>query len=136
MAVRSDLLKNFDSDVKGVVEDSLLQRGLKLEKGKHPVEIVQDGHFLNVIMSDRTTIKVEYVLLAVGREPLTADLGLGNVGISLDKYHKVPVNKYGQTSAPWIFALGDVVANSVELQPIAYKQAILLAEVLLREPRA
>jgi len=136
MAVRSDLLKDFDSDVKGVVEDSLLQRGLKLEKGKHPVEIVQDGHFLNVIMSDRTTIKVEYVLLAVGREPLTADLGLGNVGISLDKYHKVPVNKYGQTSAPWIFALGDVVANSVELQPIAYKQAILLAEVLLREPRA
>jgi len=136
MSVRSDLLNTFDSDVKAITEDSLLERGLKLSKGNSPVEIVQDGSFLKVTMSNKVTLKVEYVLLAIGREPLTADLGLGNVNISLDKYRKVPVNKYAQTSAPWVFALGDVVANCVELQTIAYMQAIRLAEVLLRQPSA
>jgi len=140
MAMRShsSLLKSFDSDVRGLVEDSLRKRGLKIEAGKQPAKIVQlqQSNLLSVEMTDGQKLEVEYVLMAIGREPLTAHLGLEAVGIELDMSHKVPVNRYGQTSAPWIFAIGDIVANGMELQPVAVKQADLLAEVILRDPSA
>mmetsp|Transcript_132150 Transcript_132150/g.263710 ORF Transcript_132150/g.263710 Transcript_132150/m.263710 type:complete len:524 (-) Transcript_132150:127-1698(-) len=135
MAVRSSLLKSFDTDVSGIIEDSLLERGLKVQ-GDLPVEIVQAEDVLNVTMADGTLLQVEYVLQAIGRDPLTANLGLNTVGVNLDEQSKVPVNKYGQTSAPWIFAIGDIVAKGLELQPVAVKQADHLVKILLRGPEA
>lgn len=135
MAMRSSLLKSFDSDVSGLVEDSLLRRGLHISQGNVPASIVQSSrsNMLEVEMTDGQKLEAEYVLLAIGREPLTADLGLDTVGVALHESGKVPVNKYGQTQAPWIFAIGDIVAGGMELQPVAVKQADHLADVILRD---
>jgi dihydrolipoamide dehydrogenase len=53
------------------------------------------------------TLEADYVLLAIGRQPFTDDLGLESVGISTDKRGFIPADHF-RTSAPGVYALGDV----------------------------
>ena len=53
------------------------------------------------------TLEAEVVLLAVGRRPYTAELGLETVGITPDKRGFIET-KHFQTSAPGVWAIGDV----------------------------
>lgn len=49
------------------------------------------------------------VLVAVGRVPNTDDLGLASVGIDLDAKGRIPVRDDFATSAPGVYAIGDVI---------------------------
>jgi dihydrolipoamide dehydrogenase len=51
----------------------------------------------------------DVVLVAVGRRPFTKDLGLDKAGVSVDDRGRVAINDHFQTSAPHIYAIGDVV---------------------------
>lgn len=51
----------------------------------------------------------DVLLVAIGRRPYTANLGLENVGLKTDERGRVPVNDRFQTSVPSIFAIGDVI---------------------------
>ena len=53
------------------------------------------------------TLEAEVVLLAVGRRPYTASLGLETVGITPDKRGFIETEHY-RTSAPGVWAIGDV----------------------------
>jgi dihydrolipoamide dehydrogenase len=54
-------------------------------------------------------IGCDRVLLAVGRVPNTDDLGLETVGIKPDAKGRIPVDDHFATTAPGIFAIGDVI---------------------------
>jgi pyruvate/2-oxoglutarate dehydrogenase complex dihydrolipoamide dehydrogenase (E3) component len=71
------------------------------------------------------------VLVAAGRPPNTADLGLELVGVALD-HGAVSVNEFRQsTSAPHIYAAGDV-AGTHQHTPAAWYEGQLAAENALR----
>ena len=55
------------------------------------------------------TIACDTVLIAVGRNPFTKDLGLENIGVHLDERGFIPVDQTYQTSCPGIYAIGDVI---------------------------
>jgi len=56
-------------------------------------------------------IECDRVLLAVGRKPNTAGLGLDSIGIELDAKGRIPVDDQFRTTAPGVFAIGDVIAG-------------------------
>ena len=53
------------------------------------------------------TLEAEVVLLAIGRRPYTADLGLETVGITPDRRGFIDTDHF-RTSAPGVWAIGDV----------------------------
>ncbi len=55
------------------------------------------------------SIAVDTVLFAAGRQGVTDDLGLETDGIEVDRRGRIPVNGDYQTSAPHIYAAGDVI---------------------------
>lgn len=55
------------------------------------------------------SIECDRVLLAVGRSPNTAGLGLDKAGVSLDAKGRVEVDDHFRTSAPGVHAIGDVI---------------------------
>lgn len=55
------------------------------------------------------SIEAEVVLVATGRRPYVAGLGLETLGIELDKRGFVPVDNHWATSVPGIYAIGDAV---------------------------
>ena len=60
----------------------------------------------------------EEVLFAIGRAPLTPGLGLEKAGVVCSSQGHVVVDRYQSTSAPGIYALGDVTGQA-ELTPVA-----------------
>jgi dihydrolipoamide dehydrogenase len=54
-------------------------------------------------------VTCDRVLLAVGRVPNTENLGLETVGIEPDAKGRIPVGAHFETSAPGIYAIGDVI---------------------------
>jgi dihydrolipoamide dehydrogenase len=75
------------------------------------------------------TLEADYVLVAIGRRPYTENLGLENVGIALDERKRIPTNDHWQTSAPNIFAIGDVIAGPM-LAHKAEEEGVAVAELL------
>jgi dihydrolipoamide dehydrogenase len=72
------------------------------------------------------TIEGEVLLVAVGRRPLTDDVGLSGTGVALDRGY-VTVDGYMRTGEPGVYAIGDVV-NTPLLAHVASAEGILAVE--------
>jgi dihydrolipoamide dehydrogenase len=55
----------------------------------------------------KETVEAEYVLMSIGRRPVTAGFGLEKLGVLTERGHIVTDDK-GQTNVPGVFATGDV----------------------------
>ena len=83
-------------------------------------------------MARPTTVEAEMLLVAVGRKPVTEDLGLEALGIELERGY-VKINPFMQTAVPHIYAIGDVV-NTPWLAHVASFEGILAAEHMAGQP--
>ena len=79
------------------------------------------------------TFKGDKVLVAVGRRPYTAGLGLEEVGVGVEnKTGKVLVNDKYETSVPGVFAIGDLIAGPM-LAHKASEEGIACVENLAKK---
>src|SRR5262245_26970047 len=75
------------------------------------------------------TLAADIVLVAVGRVPYTAGLGLEELGVQLDDKGRITVTEGFATTVPGIFAIGDVIPGPM-LAHKAEDEGIALAELL------
>jgi dihydrolipoamide dehydrogenase len=57
------------------------------------------------------SVDCDVILVAVGRRPYTEGLGLDAAGVASDERGRIKVNERFETSAPGVFAIGDVIAG-------------------------
>jgi dihydrolipoamide dehydrogenase len=72
-------------------------------------------------------MQADVVLVAIGRRPYTAGLGLDQVGVALDERGRVKVDGHYATSVPGIYAIGDVIAGPM-LAHKAEEEGVACAE--------
>lgn len=85
------------------------------------VEQRSDG--IHLRLSDGTPLVGDRLLVAAGRRPNTAGLGLESAGVAVDaESGRVLVDDYGRTSAERVWALGDI-SSEIELKHLANSQA-------------
>lgn len=75
------------------------------------------------------TLRADVVLVAIGRRPVTAGLGLDTVGVVLDERGRVKTDAHYATNIPGIYAIGDVIAGPM-LAHKAEDEGVALAETL------
>ena len=75
------------------------------------------------------SIEGDIVLVAVGRKPHTASLGLDKVGVKLDNRGRVDTNDHFETSVKGIYAIGDAIKGAM-LAHKAEDEGVVLAEML------
>lgn len=75
------------------------------------------------------TLTGDYCLVAIGRKPYTEGLNLEAVGIQKDDRGRIPVNEHLETSAPGIYAIGDVVRGAM-LAHKAEEEGVFAAETI------
>ncbi|BDH58785.1 putative dihydrolipoamide dehydrogenase LpdA [Tsukamurella sp. PLM1] len=104
---RDRVLPHEDEDAALVLEDALLDRGVSLVKRAYAdkVERTEDG--IVVRLTDGRAVEGSHCLMTVGSVPNTADIGLEDVGIELDKGGYIPVDRVSRTKVPGIYAAGD-----------------------------
>ncbi|HEX2021568.1 MAG TPA: dihydrolipoyl dehydrogenase [Candidatus Thermoplasmatota archaeon] len=101
------ILPGQDPDLVRVVERRLKKDGVSiLVKAKAKSF---DGKAVVVDAGGKEErIPAEKVLVSVGRRPNTENLGLDKAGVKLNEKGYVVVNDRGQTSAPHVYAIGDI----------------------------
>ena len=104
------LIQREDEDVSEAVKTILESEGIKMRLSAECIALEKRGEkvAVNVDCSsgDRTVIG-SHALLAVGRVPNTADLGLENAQIAVDQRGYIQVDDQLRTNVPGIYALGD-----------------------------
>jgi dihydrolipoamide dehydrogenase len=118
-----------DEEVSKELNRQFRKRGMKVATGTTLEEVDSSGDRLRVRLgSDGNSdwMETDVLLVAVGRAPVTGDLGLEAVGVELEKGY-IQVNGFMQTSVPHIYAIGDVVPTPW-LAHVASAEGILAAE--------
>lgn len=105
------------------LERALTRRGVGIHTGVR-VEPAEVGDGGVTVRFGSESVEVDVVLVAVGRAPLTAGVGLEEAGIELDRGF-VPVDlETMQTSVEGVYAIGDIVAGTPQLAHAGFAEAI------------
>ena len=108
----SQALPGADADVAKALERAFRQRDITILTGTRFEEVRESGEGVEVVVSQdgkEDALKADQMLLAIGRKPLSEDLGLEDVGVELDPKGFVRVDQTFRTWNAGISAIGDVV---------------------------
>jgi glutathione reductase (NADPH) len=123
------LLRGFDEDIRDALGEAYAKRGISLALGRTVERLDRRGGAIAATLSDGSVLEIDLVLVATGRRPNTAALGLETAGITLDDVGAIPVDGYSQTITPSIYAVGDVT-NRANLTPIAIREGHAFADTV------
>lgn len=106
------LLPREEPEASSVVRDRFAARGIEVRTGVR-VEQVHRGEAGGVCLrlADATTVVADRVLVATGRTPTVDGLGLEDAGVELDDRGAIRTEDSLATTAPGIWAIGDVTAR-------------------------
>ena len=129
-----DILTGCDTEVAKVVRRSFRKRGIEVHTGVtvHGHEPRPDRSGTVVSFAEGRQVDVEMVVVAVGRRPRTEGLGLEAAGVELDGRGFVAVDDRCRTTAPGVWAVGDVV-DSPQLAHTAFAEGMLVIRDILGE---
>ena len=127
------VLKEFDEDASAVVETVFRREGIKVFTGTKLLNARRNGRRKAVEFEQggkQLRVEADEILLALGRSPNTAGLGLETAGVRTEKGRIVSDGQM-RTSAPHIFAAGDCT-GPYEIVHIAIQQAEIAAHNIAR----
>lgn len=131
---RAQLLAGFDDEIGRFLADEVCKAGvtLRLETRITSIERGRGGYLVS--LSQGPAIEVDAVLCATGRVPNTQGLGLEAAGVQLGANGEILVDEHYRTSAPSIFAVGDV-SSCAQLTPVALAEAMVVVDRLFGDGR-
>ncbi|HMN72245.1 MAG TPA: glutathione-disulfide reductase [Rhodoblastus sp.] len=124
-----NVLRGFDEDLRTTLADAMGHAGVALKPGLLPTRIDRVAGALRVTLSDGSSADVDQVLVATGRAPLTAGLGLEACGVGLRHNGAIIVDERSRTNVPSIYAVGDVT-DRINLTPVAIREGHAFADTV------
>ncbi|WP_426182990.1 dihydrolipoyl dehydrogenase [Microbacterium sp. TWP3-1-2b2] len=120
------LVPNEDIALGKGLERAFRRRGIAYSLGTRFQTATQDDSGVTVTLEDGKTFTGDYLLVAVGRGPVTADLGFEEAGVTLDRGF-VSVDEELRTGVAGLWAVGDIVPG-LQLAHRGFMQGIAVAE--------
>ncbi len=123
------ILSGMDLEIAAEAKQMLERQGLDFRLGSRVTGARVEGDHCIVECEGAEPISCSRLLVAVGRTPMTANLGLETVGITPDKHGRIPVDERFATSATGIYAIGDVIRGPM-LAHKASEEGVACVEAL------
>lgn len=129
------ILGGMDGEVSKQFQRILAKQGIEFNLGAKVTGVERAGEGAKVTFEpvkggDAQTLEADVVLVATGRKPFTAGLGLEEAGVALDNRGRVEIDGHYRTNVAGIFAIGDVVKGPM-LAHKAEDEGVALAEILV-----
>ncbi|SDG03265.1 dihydrolipoyl dehydrogenase [Epilithonimonas hungarica] len=126
-----NLIATMDSELGKALTKILTKEGvqIKLQQAVYKAENLDNTakvYFKNK-QGEEQDLTADYILVAVGRKPYVTGLGLENANVELNNNGTLKVNELLQTTAPNIYAIGDVVGGAM-LAHKAEEEAVFVVE--------
>jgi dihydrolipoamide dehydrogenase len=128
------ILPGMDADVCRQFQRILQKQGMTFRLSSKVTAVDGSGNRLKAQVEPSAggaaeTVEADVVLVAIGRVPYAAGLGLETVGVATDERGRIVVNHNFETSVHDIFAIGDVIAGPM-LAHKAEEEGVAVAEFL------
>jgi dihydrolipoamide dehydrogenase len=129
------ILPGMDGEVRKQFERILARQGMKFRLSSKVTGAAVDDTGVTLQVEPAAggaaeAIRADVVLLAIGRRPHLAGLGLEAVGVALDERGRVRTDAHFATNVPGIYAIGDAIAGPM-LAHKAEDEGYALAEMLV-----
>jgi dihydrolipoamide dehydrogenase len=119
-----------DEDLSKEIARAFRKRGIAAHPGASVQEVRDAGERVDVTFesggTSRTT-SADVCLVAIGRGPVTEGLELPDAGVELDRGF-VAVDERLATTAPNVWAIGDVAATPLQLAHVSFTEGYAVAE--------
>ena len=122
------VLRGFDDDVRRHLAAEMTKKGIRIlvHSEVERIERLADGSLRVRFVAGAEPGVFDAVMHATGRIPNTRDLGLETAGVELGLEGEVLVDKFSASTAPGIYAIGDVTGR-INLTPVAIREGHALA---------
>ena len=131
------MVPNEDEAVSAELERVFRKRGIETHTGSkvEKVERTKDGVKVTFTAADGKSVtkEAEKVLVAVGRAPRTAGIGLEKTKVKSERGF-ILTDEWMQTAEPGIFAIGDVVAGMPQLAHVGAMAGMVVAARIAGKP--
>jgi dihydrolipoamide dehydrogenase len=122
----SHLVALEDESSSKQLERAYRKRGINFELGVRFKSHTVTADGVTVELEDGKTFSADVLLVAVGRGPVSANLGYEEQGITMDRGY-VLVDEKCRTNVPGIWAVGDLIPT-LQLAHVGFGEGILVAE--------
>jgi len=117
------------------LERAFRKRGINFELGTKFASATKSASGVEVTLEDGKKFSAEVLLVAVGRGPVSANIGFEEQGITMDRGYVIVDNKC-RTSVPGVWAVGDLIPT-LQLAHVGFAEGIMVAEEIAGlNPRA
>jgi len=117
-----------DDDISPELEKAFKKKGMRIETEAKVESVKKDANGATVAFTDKAgkpqTISAEKVLIAVGRRPLTENIGLEKTKAKVERGF-IQTNAYLETAEPHLYAIGDIVVGLPQLAHAASMEGII-----------
>jgi glutathione reductase (NADPH) len=121
------VLRGFDDDLRDGLTEEYQKRGIRIVTGRVFTRIEKTAAGVAGHLDDGALLEADQIMLATGRSPNTAGLGLDKAGVDLAPGGAVKVDADSRSTVPHIYAVGDVT-NRVNLTPVAIREGHAFAD--------
>lgn len=126
-----------DEEISAELAKSFRKRGIHFELEAAVESVKSDSKGVTVAFKDKSgkpqNITAEKVLIAVGRRPMTENVGLEKTKAKVDRGF-VHTSPYMETDEPHLYAIGDIVAGQPQLAHAASMQGIIAVGRIAGKP--
>lgn len=126
------ILNGFDKEMIQPVLSHFENNQVKIVTNAQAKSSQQDDDGVTVtyeVDGESATVKSDYVLVSVGRRPNTDEIGLNATDVKLTDRGLVVVNDQQQTTAPHIYAIGDIVAGPALAHKASFEAKVAAAAI-------
>jgi len=120
------LVANEDEAISKNLERAFKKRKIGVKTGKMFKGVTQDDDQVHVELEDGTVLDADYLLVAVGRGPVTQGFGFEDQGITTDRGFVI-VDERQHTGVGSIYAIGDITPG-LQLAHRSFAHGIFVAE--------
>jgi glutathione reductase (NADPH) len=108
------ILRHMDAMLGDALMESMRSDGIELVFDAVPKALTRDtaGLLQLAVQDGRVLGPFDALIWAIGRAPLTRDLGVDKLGVVLDPYGQVLVDAYQRTNLEHLYAIGDVTQHA------------------------
>ena len=136
-------LPSVDADCSKVIQREMKKRKIKFLLNRTVQSVERNGGNLRVTIGpspltpdlkekgpvEPMVVEVAKLLVSIGRQPRTANLGLENIGVDLEPKGWIVANERMETNIPDVYAIGDVLGPSkIMLAHVASFEGAVAAE--------
>ena len=123
------ILPGMDTELAKEAHKIFKKQGIKFELGSKVTGVKTTAKGVSIERDGAAAVTADRVLVAVGRKPNTAGLGLENIGVTPNARGQIEVDARFKTPAEGVYAVGDVIPGPM-LAHKAEEEGIACVEMI------